>query len=494
MLGYHGQARILGATRRHVNEIVVVAALAGHAYGTSRMVRPTVGADLQPLVWQVITSILMKILVVGSGAREHALVWKLAGERGVTDVVCTPGNPGIASAGRCVAGDVADPVGLLRIADAEGVDLTVIGPELPLSLGVVDMFAANGRAIIGPTRAAAALESSKVFAKEFMQRHRVPTARFEVCDSHARALALIASGTLGYPLVIKADGLAAGKGVVIADDRAAAERAVRLAMVDRAFGAAGDRLVLEECLVGPEASYFVLADGTTFVPLSSAQDHKRIFDGDRGPNTGGMGAFSPTPRMNEGIERRVVSEIVRPVLDGMVREGSPFRGFLYVGLMLTADGPKVVEFNVRLGDPEAQVVLPRLDEELSALLGAAAVGTLPSRPARFRDEARVGVVLAAAGYPDAAETGKVISGIEEATRVPDALVFHAATRRTDGELVTAGGRVLTVVGGGRSHREAIGVAYRAAAHIRFDGMQFRSDIGRTALNGSGTRPAAESRT
>ncbi len=424
----------------------------------------------------------MKILVIGSGAREHALVWKLAAEPGVSEVLCAPGNPGIAGAGTCIAGDVANTTGLLEIATREKVDLTVVGPELPLSLGIVDVFTANGRAIVGPTKNAAALESSKAFAKDFMHRHRVPTARFEVCDSAAAAHAVIASGALGYPIVLKADGLAAGKGVVIAADRATADQTVELAMVNRVFGAAGDRLVLEECLVGEEASYFVMADGTTFVPLSSAQDHKRIFDGDRGPNTGGMGAFSPTPRMTSDVERRVETEIVRPVLEGMAHEGHPYRGFLYVGLMLTAAGPKVIEFNVRLGDPEAQVLLPRLDEDLSALLAAAAEGALPSRQARFLAEPRVGVVLASAGYPDQVETGKIIRGIEDAAGVPGALVFHAATRRSDGGLMTAGGRVLTVVGSGSDFRDAIDVAYRAAARIRFDGMQFRSDIGRKALD------------
>jgi phosphoribosylamine---glycine ligase len=424
----------------------------------------------------------MKILVIGGGAREHALVWKLAAEQGVSEVLCTPGNPGIAGVGRCIAGDVANTTGLLEIATREKVDLTVVGPELPLSLGVVDVFTANGRAIVGPTKSAAALESSKAFAKDFMDRHRVPTARFEICDSAAAAHAVIASGALGYPIVLKADGLAAGKGVVIAADRATADQTVELAMVNRVFGAAGERLVLEECLVGEEASYFVVADGTTFVPLSSAQDHKRIFDDDRGPNTGGMGAFSPTPRMTSDVERRVETDIVRPVLEGMAHEGHPYRGFLYVGLMLTPAGPKVIEFNVRLGDPEAQVLLPRLDEDLSAMLVAVAEGALRSRQARFLAEPRVGVVLASAGYPDHAETGKIIHGIEDAAGVPGALVFHAATRRSDGGLMTAGGRVLTVVGSGGDFRDAIGVAYRAAARIRFDGMQFRSDIGRKALD------------
>jgi phosphoribosylamine--glycine ligase len=423
----------------------------------------------------------MRILVVGSGAREHALAWKLAGERGVRDVICVPGNPGIAAHARCVPADVANPRALLDVAAREAVDLTVVGPELPLSVGVADLFVAERRAIVGPTKAAAALEWSKAFAKAFMERHRVPTARFSVCDSAAAAHEAIASGDFGYPVVLKADGLAAGKGVVIAEDRAMADETIRAAMVDRRFGAAGERLVIEEFLAGEEASYFVLADGTACVPLSSAQDHKRIFDEDRGPNTGGMGAFSPSPRMTPAVERRVLDEIVRPVLEGMAREGHPFRGFLYVGLMLTAGGPRVVEFNVRFGDPEAQVMMPRLDEDLSWLLGSAAAGALPSRPARFRDEPHVGVVLATAGYPDAARTGQVITGIDKASNVPGALVFHAATSLREGQLVTSGGRVLTVVGRGAGYREAIDVAYTAASHIRFDGMQLRTDIGRKAL-------------
>lgn len=423
----------------------------------------------------------MKILVVGGGAREHALAWKLSRERSVTGVVCAPGNPGIAAVATCVPADVGSPSALLRVASDQAIDLTVVGPELPLSRGVVDAFEASGRAIFGPSQAAAALESSKAFAKAFMERHRIPTASFRVCDSAAAAREVLDSGEFGYPVVLKADGLAAGKGVVIAEDRPAADAAVRALMVDRQFGAAGERVVFEEFLVGEEASYFVIADGTEFVTLVSAQDHKRIFDDDRGPNTGGMGAFAPSRLVTPDIERRVVEEIVRPVLDGMQQEGSPYRGFLYVGLMLTATGPRVVEFNVRMGDPEAQVILPMLDEDLSWLIGEAVTGALPSRPARFRAEPHVGVVLAAGGYPENPETGKIITGLDQASTVPGALVFHAGTVRRDGRLLTAGGRVLTVVGRGVSHVQAIDTAYAAASHVQFEGMQFRRDIGRKAL-------------
>ena len=424
----------------------------------------------------------MKILVIGSGAREHALAWKLSREPGVEAVICAPGNPGISSAARCVPADVSAPADLLAIAESQSVDLTVVGPELPLSRGVVDAFTAAGRAIVGPTKAAAALEWSKAFAKDFMARHRVPTAAFRVCESADEALATIRRGEFTFPLVLKADGLAAGKGVVIAEDAATAEVVVGAMMIDRRFGDAGSRVVLEEFLVGEEASYFVLADRTNFVLLGSAQDHKRIFDDDRGPNTGGMGAFAPSPLITEDMSRRVCDEIVSPVLAGMDHEGHPYRGFLYVGLMLTADGPKVIEFNVRFGDPEAQVVLPMLDEDLGWLLGEAATGALPSRPARFRREPHVGVVLAAGGYPDAPETGKAIDGLAAASDVPGAIVFHAGTAKREGRLVTAGGRVLTVVGRSTTFKDAIDSAYAAASRIHFDGMQYRRDIGRKALS------------
>jgi phosphoribosylamine--glycine ligase len=310
-------------------------------------------------------------------------------------------------------------------------------------------------------------------------RHGVPTARFRICTSADQALTVVRSGELGYPVVLKADGLAAGKGVVIAADRATAEAAVIAAMSERRFGAAGERLVIEECMSGPEMSFFVFSDGARALPFGSAQDHKRALDGDRGPNTGGMGAFAPSVLLDAALEARIMREIVEPVISGMAGEGYPFRGFLYVGLMLTADGPRVVEFNVRLGDPEAQVILPLIDEPLLPLLVAAAEGRLRQLSCRLGRDRLVGVVIASRGYPESSESGQPIHGTREAGDVSQ--VFHAGTARRGDDLVTAGGRVLTVVGRGASFAEAIGRAYEGVSRIHFDGMQYRRDIGRKAL-------------
>ena len=423
----------------------------------------------------------MRVLVLGSGAREHALAARLATERDVGEVVCAPGNPGIAQIARTIRADLADLDALAALADREQIDLTVVGPELPLSLGVADRFAADGRLLFGPTAAAARLESSKAFAKAFMARHGVPTARFHTCDSLDDALAVVWSGEFGSPMVLKADGLAAGKGVVIAEDRVSAEAAVSAAMRERRFGAAGERLVIEECLSGPEVSFFALTDGMRALPLGSAQDHKRVFDDDRGPNTGGMGAFAPSPLVDATLRARVMHEIVEPVIAGMAAEGHPFRGFLYVGLMLTAGGPKVIEFNARLGDPEAQVILPLVDEPLLPILIAAAAGDLRQSTCRIGHDRLVGVVLASRGYPESSESGQTIAGLADAERAPGVTVYHAGTARRDGQLVTAGGRVLTVVGRGAEFSEAIARAYEGAQRISFDGMQYRRDIGRKAL-------------
>jgi phosphoribosylamine--glycine ligase len=423
----------------------------------------------------------MRVLVIGGGAREHALVARLAGEREVGELVCTPGNPGISRLARTVPGELGNPTALLELAEREDVDFTIVGPELPLSLGIVDRFVEVSRPVFGPTAAAARLESSKAFAKAFMARHRVPTARFRTCESLTEGLAVIGSGEFGWPVVLKADGLAAGKGVVIAEDRRAAEAAVTAAMAERRFGAAGERLVIEECLSGPEVSFFVVSDGARAVPIGSAQDHKRIFDADRGPNTGGMGAFAPSPLVDTALGERVMREIVEPVIAGMAADDCPFRGFLYVGLMLTATGPQVIEFNVRLGDPEAQVILPLIDEPLMPVLVAAAVGELRQRAAHVGSDRSVGVVLASRGYPDAVDTGRAISGIESAETLPGVSVYHAGTAIRDKQLVTAGGRVLTVVGRGAGFEDAMSRAYAGVKQISFDGMQYRTDIGRKAL-------------
>jgi len=423
----------------------------------------------------------MKVLVLGGGGREHALVWKLAAERDVGEIVCAPGNAGIARLARCVRLDLEDPAQALALAMAEQVDLTVVGPEVPLSRGVADLFSAGALPLFGPTRAAAELESSKVFAKDFMRRHQVPTARYRVCENASAAFAVLKSGEFPFPLVLKADGLAAGKGVAIVSDSTEADAAVRAMMIERCFGEAGKRLVIEERLEGREASFFVITDGRRALPLGSAEDHKRAFDGDRGPNTGGMGAYAPSAKFDALLEAQVMDEIVRPVLDGLRAEGREFRGFLYVGLMLTDAGPHVIEFNVRFGDPEAQVVLPMLASELLPLLVAAAVGTLDGFEGRLRSEPRVGVVLASGGYPGSYRTGMPISGLEEAEGLADVLVFHSGTAKRDRQIVTAGGRVLTVVGAGRGYREAIDRAYAAAARVSFEGLHMRKDIAFKAL-------------
>ncbi|MBM3772865.1 MAG: phosphoribosylamine--glycine ligase [Acidimicrobiia bacterium] len=423
----------------------------------------------------------MNVLVIGSGGREHALAARCAAEVGPASVLAAPGNPGIARVARLIDVDPLSAEAVLALVDRERVDLTIVGPELPLSVGLVDRFHAAGRAIVGPTRAAAGLETSKAFAKAFMHRHGVPTARFLTCHTHREALDMAKSAILGFPLVIKADGLAAGKGVVIASEMESAERAIREAMVEQRFGSAGARVVLEECLTGPEVSFFALCDGIRALTLGTAQDHKRIFDNDEGPNTGGMGAFAPSRLVTAGLHDRIVREIVCPVLAGMSAEGHPFSGFLYVGLMLTPDGPKVIEFNVRLGDPEAQVILSLVDEPLLPLLMAAAEGRLRAAPVRLAAETRVGVVLASRGYPERSDVGRVILGLEAAARLSNVSVFHAGTSLREGHIVTAGGRVLTVVGGARTYDEAIRRAYEGVDLVSFDGMQYRRDIGRKAL-------------
>jgi phosphoribosylamine--glycine ligase len=426
----------------------------------------------------------MKVLVVGGGGREHALAWKLASEPGA-EVTCAPGNYGIAAAAALIQIKAEDVVALADVAERERIDLTVVGPELPLDLGIVDLFRSRGLRIFGPSRAAAQLECSKAFAKAFMARHGIPTARYRICASSSEARAIVASGDLGLPIVVKADGLAAGKGVVVAQTAADANDAIRMMMEDRQFGESGARVVLEQCLVGPEVSFFAICDGTRAMPLTSAQDHKRVFDDDRGPNTGGMGAFAPSPLVDAAMEARIMREIVEPVIAGMRADGQEYRGFLYAGLMLTSDGPKVIEFNARFGDPEAQVVLPLIDDELAPHLVAAADGALADPPLRFSAARQVGVVLASAGYPGPTTSGRPIAGLDAAEVLDNVLVFHSGTKESadaaQGSPVTAGGRVLTVVGRGDSFEAAIDRAYEGVSKITFDGMQYRRDIGRKAL-------------
>jgi phosphoribosylamine--glycine ligase len=424
----------------------------------------------------------MKILVVGSGGREHALVWKLSGEPDVGDVICAPGNPGMARVARCVPVQPGDVRGLAALADQEQVSLTVVGPELPLDRGIADLFLSRGLPIFGPSREAARLECSKVFAKEFMARRGIPTARYRVCEDAAAARQTVASAELGFPVVVKADGLAAGKGVVVAADHAEALAAIAAAMEERQFGDAGSQVVLEECLEGPEVSFFAVCDGTRALPIASAQDHKRVFDGDLGPNTGGMGAFAPSPLVDGSLETRIMREIIEPVLRGMREEGHAYRGFLYAGLMLTGAGPKVIEFNVRFGDPEAQVVIPMVDGPLGPVLAAAAAGSLGDARISLKSEKHVGVVLASRDYPRSGPIDLPIRGLEEASALADVLVFHAGTAERNGAIVTAGGRVLTVVGRGATYEGAVARAYDGVSRIAFDGMQYRRDIGRKALD------------
>ena len=424
----------------------------------------------------------MRILVVGSGGREHALVWKLLRSAGVQEVLCAPGNGGIEGDVRCLPLSPADQGALLELARRERIDLVVVGPEAPLAAGLADHLRAHGVAVLGPGRTAARLEASKVFAKEFMARHGIPTAAFTVHDQISEALARLNSSEVRYPLVVKADGLAAGKGVVVARSLEEARTAVERIMAERQFGAAGDKIVLEEFLEGMEASFIVFTDGDTIVPAVAAQDHKAVFDNDQGPNTGGMGAYSTDTILEPGMQAVILSRIVRPVIDAMKAEGAPFRGILYVGLMLTPAGPRVLEFNVRMGDPEGQVILPRLTSDFAALCEALCQGRLSEYEASWSKKAAVCVVLASGGYPGAFEKGKVISGLKMAEEDSNIVVFHSGTRRLGKTIVTDGGRVLGVTAVADHLSSALISAYEAVNKIHFEGMHYRRDIGAKGIS------------
>ncbi len=421
----------------------------------------------------------MKVLIVGGGGREHALAWGMAQSAARPDIYTTSANPGLCALARCADIEGEGVAGLADWAAAHHIDLTVVGPEAQLSVGIVDEFNRRGLAIFGPTKAAAELEWSKAFAKELMARHQIPTARFAVCGSAGAARRQ--ARTFGFPVVIKADGLAAGKGVTVCRSAAEADAAIDRAMAERIFGEAGDTLVVEEFLTGEEASVHVFASGTDFVMMPAAQDHKAVFDGDQGPNTGGMGAYSPAPVADAVMLAEVAARVVRPTLQAMAEAGRPFTGALYTGLMIGAAGPKVVEFNCRFGDPETQVIVPRLASDLLDVLQATAAGRLSEAEVRWHDRAAVCVVLASAGYPGHYETGLPITGVDAAAGLPDVLIFHAGTARRGGELVTAGGRVLGVTALGNSIGEAVQQAYAAVGCIEFPGMHYRRDIAYRAL-------------
>ena len=422
----------------------------------------------------------MKVLVIGSGGREHALVWKIAQSPMVTQVYCAPGNPGTAELAQNVAIAVDDLQGLLGFALEQGVELTVVGPELPLSMGLVDLFEEHGLKVFGARKNAALIEASKAFSKDLMQKYQVPTAAYGVFTEVEPAVSFI--DRTGIPIVIKADGLAAGKGVIIAQSRAEAVEAVTDMLSGNAFGAAGSRVVIEEFLRGEEASFLAFTDGKNIIPLASAQDHKAVFDGDRGPNTGGMGAYSPAPVVTPAIHDKAMAEVMRRTVDGMAAEGRPYRGVLYAGLMIDGDSVKTLEFNARFGDPECQPLLMRMKSDIVPILLAVASGDLSGVEIEWHDKAAVCVVLAAQGYPGDYPKGDAISGLEQAAQVEDLVVFHAGTKIADGSVVTNGGRVLGVTALGSTVKEAIERAYRGVDLISWHGMQFRRDIGAKAMN------------
>ena len=420
----------------------------------------------------------MKVLVVGSGGREHALVWKISQSPMVDKIYCAPGNAGIGEMAECVAIKAEDLDGLLEFAVQNEIGLTVVGPEVPLTMGIVDKFQEKGLKIFGPSGRAAEIEGSKTFAKDLMAKYGIPTAKYGAFTDAAEAKAFLAE--VGLPCVVKADGLAAGKGVLICETKEEAETAVEDILVDNKFGNAGSRVVVEEFLTGQEVSMLAFSDGKTIVPMVSSQDHKRIWDGDKGLNTGGMGAYSPAPIYTADIHEIVVPQVLEATIKAMEQEGRPFAGILYAGLMLTADGPKVLEFNARFGDPETQAVLPRLKSDLVEIFLAIIDGRLAEMNIEWHEEAAVCVVMASGGYPESSDKGRDITALKEAEEA-GAIVFHAGTKETDGNIVTNGGRVLGISALGKDIAEAIDNAYKGVKQITFENMQYRTDIGKKAF-------------
>lgn len=421
----------------------------------------------------------MKVLVVGGGGREHSLVWKLNQSPKVSQVYCVPGNAGIAREAEVVPIDVTDIKALVDFAVGEGIGLTCVGPELPLTLGIVDAFEEAGLRIFGASMAAAEIEGSKVFTKDLLAKYNIPTGSYKVFDKPDEARNYLKE--IGAPIVVKADGLAAGKGAIVCQTLEEAEDAVRLCMEERAFGDAGDRVVIEEFLVGEEASFLAFSDGKTVLPMATSQDHKPIFDGDKGPNTGGMGAYSPAPVVTPEIFDQTMNEIMIPTIQAMASEGRPYKGVLYAGLMIKDGKARVLEFNARFGDPEAQPLFMRMDGDLVDVMEAVIDERLEDLSLDWQDDATICVVMASGGYPGDYETGKAITGIDEADDLHGVKVFHAGTAEKDGKIVTSGGRVLGVTARGKDIPQAIERAYEACALINWDGAQYRKDIGAKAI-------------
>ena len=421
----------------------------------------------------------MKVLVVGGGGREHALVWKVAQSPKVSKIYCAPGNAGISEQATLVPLKANDLNGLLQFALKEKIDLTVVGPEEPLTKGIVDLFTSKGLSIFGPSQKAAEIEGSKAFAKEVMRKYHIPTASFEVFDDRKEAVDYIRKH--GAPIVVKADGLAAGKGVIICKTIEEAIQSVDQIMIEKIFGEAGNRVVIEECLMGEEASYIAFTDGKAILPMASSQDHKAVFDGDQGPNTGGMGAYSPAPVVTDKVHERIMEEILKPLIQGMAEEGRPYKGALYAGVMIHEGHPKVLEFNARFGDPETQPVLMRMKGDIVPILEACISGNLSEYEIEWDSRASVCVVMTSRGYPGDYEKGKAISGLKGVSQMEDVFVFHAGTVFQDGQVATNGGRVLGVTGLGKDIPSAIERTYQAVKKISWDGVHYRTDIGQKAL-------------